>query len=157
MKQKFMGLVLAAVVLASGCAHLEQEVRSTPQNVFFSLEQAVEAFDHGDLALSRELLEDALEAIPKQNYEMQNKVLIGLAYVNLYQNNMEEVVKLSRQIQKVSKELDERKVKRDPQVAVIHAIAAINTGGASKARAILDDNETLKWTSIKSLMLEEVR
>jgi len=157
MRNRIMGLVLAAVVLASGCAHIEQEVRSTPENVFFSLEQAVEAFDHGDLALSRELLEDALEAIPKQHYEMQSKVLIGLAYVNLYQNNMDEVVKLSRKIKKVSKYLDERKVKRDPQVAVIHAIAAINSGRSSKARAILNANETLKWTSIKSLMLEEVR
>ncbi|MFH1421801.1 MAG: hypothetical protein ABIH42_03690 [Planctomycetota bacterium] len=155
MKKRIMGLVLGAVVLASGCAHIATEVKNTPDNVIYSLEYAVKVFENGDIAFARDLIEDALKTIPKQNYKMRRQALIGLAYVNMFMDNLDEVVKISGELKKVSSKLDSRKISRDPQEAIIHVLASIKNGREGKARAILAKNEKLRWTSMKSFMLEE--
>lgn len=156
-KIKVLRLVLVLTFLVSGCAHIGKEVRRTSQDVIFTLEQAVDAFEQGDLGLCQDLLEGALREIPQHNYVMRRKALIGLGFVYLYNNNVNEIKQVSRELDKISRQAEDKNAERDPQEAIIQAIAAVNSGRRDTARKILDKNYKLYATGIKRLLVKEVK
>ena len=155
-KSEALVLVLAFVLtLFSGCAHLGQEVKTTPREVIITLQRAVDAFEQGDLQECQNLLEGALKEIPRYNYEIRRKVLIALGFTYLYNNNVKELGQVSKELRKISRQLGDNNAEKDPQEAIIQAIVAVNSGKPNVAKKILSRNYKLYATGVERLLVRE--